>query len=233
MKVLVCCGLVLAIAQWTGVVACADDVAELRERAVAMRREAAELLAKGHDEESNKLTKESMILLEKARHVASQNEKEEGHQHSEAAVLRERLEDLKVALVKAREASASEQEVHSLEEQLQQTKKHLMEVSKGPKAGATEDQERQERNKKLELAMRRVRHLHMAAENLKAAEMHDMAHEIMQKAEAIERDVHAAREEERARHRQHSEGEVADEMRELRQENERLRNALKELQEQK
>lgn len=233
MKVLVCCGLVVAIAHLTSAVVCADDVAELRERAVAMRREAAELLAKGHDEESNRLTKESMILLEKARHAASQAEKGEGHQHPDADVLRERLEDLKVALMKAREASASEQEVHELEAQLQQTKKHLMEVSDRQKSDAPADREQQERNKKLELAMRRVRHLHVAAENLKAAEMHDMAHEIMQKAEAIERDVHAAREEERTRHRQHSEGEVADEVRELRQENERLRNALKELQQQK
>jgi prefoldin subunit 5 len=43
---------------------------------------------------------------------------------------------------------------------------------------------------KLEAAVRRIHHLKVAAENLKMAEAHDLAHDIMEKAESMEREVH-------------------------------------------
>jgi uncharacterized coiled-coil DUF342 family protein len=79
--------------------------------------------------------------------------------------------------------------------------------------------ERLERAEKLESMARRMRHLQAAAENLKAAEMHDMAHEVMKKAEHLEHELGQAKRElavairefqedrnaEEARHRQRRE----------------------------
>ena len=42
---------------------------------------------------------------------------------------------------------------------------------------------------RLEAAARRIHHIRLAAQNLKMAEVHDLAHQLMQKAEAMEREM--------------------------------------------
>lgn len=207
-----------------------DDATELRERAIAMRHEAAELLAKGHDEESNRLTKQSMELLEKAHQVASAIKHDDVDSLPEIAELHERLRELHSAHNEAK-ASKSEDRVRELEQKIEQTKQKLAYPSDRRQLGESEGVAKSARMKKLELATRRIRHMRMAAENLKAAELHDLAHEVMKKAEGLERDVHVAREEmERATSNKNSDA-MEKELQELRRENERLRNALNELSE--
>ncbi len=116
----------------------ADESKELRERAVAMRKEAAELLANGHDEESNRLTKESMLLLEKARRAAKMEPGKSDKHHPDVAAMHERLGDLNTALEKARAGNAPEAEVNELEEQVQQTKKKLAHVLERIQSGVTQ-----------------------------------------------------------------------------------------------
>jgi hypothetical protein len=51
-----------------------------------------------------------------------------------------------------------------------------------------------EQVEKLERTAKRLQHLRVAAENLKMAEMHDMAHEVTRKADDIENDLGNAKE---------------------------------------
>jgi hypothetical protein len=94
-------------------------------------------------------------------------------------------------------------------------------------------EELQEQAKKIEMSMRRVRHMRVAAENLKMAEMHDMAMELMKRAEAMERETVAQKEriasEFGMRGGKPRVEELPAAMRELREENERLRAELNEL----
>jgi hypothetical protein len=74
--------------------------------------------------------------------------------------------------------------------------------------------------------------MRVAAQNLQMAEMHDVAHKIMEQAEAMERDVqNAKRQLEAEMHRGHERhGEHGpDVVHELKQEIERLRAEVKEL----
>lgn len=206
----------------------ADESKELRERAIAMRREAAELLANGHEEESNRLTKESMTLLEKARKIAAVREQKPEQHHPDVAAMHERLRDLNAALEKGRAASAPDAEIKEFEEQIQQTKKKLAAIVVKAQSHHPANHDRPEIGKKLEHAHRRLQHLRVAAENLKAAEMHDLAVEVMKKAEDLERDFRAAHAESN-REATGARSDVEQEMRLLREENERLQNTIREL----
>ena len=85
---------------------------------------------------------------------------------------------------------------------------------------------------KLEAASRRIHHIRVAAENLKQAEIHDVAHQLMETTENMEQDVKRARQQlakemhkANAQPREHG----PDAIQELRNENERLKQMIKEL----
>ncbi len=86
----------------------------------------------------------------------------------------------------------------------------------------------------LEAASRRIHHLKVAAENLKMAEVHDLASDLMQKAGAMERDVQEGRKrldaEIQKRHgKEHGPEHAPDIVQELKREIEHLRAEVKEL----
>lgn len=83
---------------------------------------------------------------------------------------------------------------------------------------------------KLEMASQRIHHLRVAAEHLKLAEAHDLAHQLMEKAEVMEREV----QEEKRRlleevHQQRRAPEGMDVVQDLRAEVAKLRAEIKEL----
>ncbi len=85
---------------------------------------------------------------------------------------------------------------------------------------------------KLEVVSRRIKHLRVAAENLKMADEHDLAQKLMEQSEAMDRDVQRARQELAAEKHQAKEhhGEYGpDVVRDLKAEIERLRAEIKEL----
>lgn len=207
----------------------ADEQREREEQANLLRAKATELAKQGFEAESENLLKESRKLLEKQEFPErkldeAQKRRENG---SDAQHLNERLEDLRSALKTAEAGSVPERERDELRAQLVQTERKLMEVLKrGEHRGFPEKFRAQV--EKLEHANRRVRHIRVAAENLKAAEMHDMAHDLMQKAEVLEREIHAARE---GLEREMAGGEergheLGGEIRELRSENQKLKEEL-------
>lgn len=129
-------------------------------------------------------------------------------------------------------------EIQQLEQRLKQAAGERPAVKKA-EAGKPEKKpeltpELREQAERLEMAARRVKHVRTAAENLMAAEMPDMAHELMQRAEGMERELAVAKEQ--LMHRAHAgQGEPRDErgpQREaeaLRDENRALQNELREL----
>lgn len=92
--------------------------------------------------------------------------------------------------------------------------------------------ELREQAERLEIASRRVKHLRVAAENLMAAEMPDMAHELLKRAEGMEREIAGAKEElMRRMHGEHDRPQKGqpEESEALRNENRQLQNELREL----
>jgi hypothetical protein len=83
---------------------------------------------------------------------------------------------------------------------------------------------------RLEAVARRIHHIRVAAENLKLAEAHDLAHQLMEKAEVMERELQEGKQrlaaEMQKRQGVHDAPEI---VRDLRAENERLRSEINEL----
>ncbi len=108
---------------------------ELREKAKAVRKEAATLADRGRVDEAEKLEQHALRLLEAA----------ETGEHS------------------------------------------------SPWSGGEVPPQFRPRAEELERAGRKLHHLRVAAENLKLAGAQDLTHETLKKAEAMERDIHGAK----------------------------------------
>lgn len=207
----------------------ADEEAE--RRAKALKEEAEQLREKGHVEEAEKLAREAEMALKKGARKAH-SEGAEAH-HREMRQLKERLHELRSRERKIAESDGPKEELAEIREQAERVQREL-EFMARPHHPEVPPQFR-EQAEKLELAGRRLQHLRVAAENLKAAEMHDMAHAVMEKAGHLEKEIHAQKEELAHAIRDHHKGEPGhppehvahEEMHHLRQEVEALRRELK------
>jgi len=150
--------------------------------------------------------------------------------------------ELMVLREKAQHPETPEEARGNLKREIQQLEMRLKEVagqppkSKKGEPGPTKKPELppelREHAEQLEIAGRRVKHLRVAAENLMAAEMPDMAHDLMKRAEGMERDVAAGKEElMRRMHGEHDRPPKGqpEENEALRTENRQLQNELREL----
>lgn len=172
------------------------------ERAQEKRRDQA-----GRDEELGRMKKELTALREKAQHPETPDE-------ARAAIKRE-IQQLEMRL---KEASGDRPQVKKGEP--------------GPTKKPELPPELREQAERLEIAARRIKHLRVAAENLMAAEMPDMAHELMKRAEGMEQDIAAGKE--ALMRRMHGEQTrphkgQPEESEALRNENRQLQNELREL----
>ena len=226
----------------------ADDLEELKKKVVAVQKEAAELREKGQKEEAEMLEREAEKLMLEARRLFEEKnpegkkvnrQKEPRQNHPEIQQLKERLQDLRGAMKKAEVSGASEEEKNELREQIHQTEQKLAHMTEhlGQQPGKEIPPQFRERAEKIEMAARRIKHVQAAAENLKAAEMHDMAQELMKTVETMEHELHGAKAElakemqAALEHREpkNREPEHRDEPQDLKAENERLRQELNEL----
>jgi hypothetical protein len=232
-------GLALLVA---GSPASANDVEDLERKAIALKKEAAELFESGHQDEAHNLERQSQELMAKARELAKHeksgvSEGDHGNEsradHPDRQHLKERLQDLRAARKQAEARDASEPELDEIREQIGQMERKLAHLRKTPHPHQEIPPQFRAQAEKLEHAARRLQRVRVAAENLKAAEMHDMAHELMQKAEGMEHEIHAAKLE-LAQLMQDSAGkdqEPEGELQQLRSENEQLRREMQELRE--
>ena len=215
----------------------ASDVDELRERAIAMRSKAAHLAEQGNKDQANEIEKESTKLLEMAERLETKSngrpDREVGFGiDKETLHLKDRLQYLlnKERIMRQKQASESEfalvrAEIADIERALNKIQsQHIERVGHRP--------EFQAQMEKLERVGQRLQHLRVAAEHLKFAEEHDLAHKLMTKAEDIERDVHAAKKRLAAEMHadyEHHETDRPDLVAKLKEENERMRAELREL----
>jgi DNA repair exonuclease SbcCD ATPase subunit len=215
----------------------ASEGDELREKAKGLQQKASALAEQGNKDEAGRLEKESTKLLEAAERMEQKTKGrgEKGHRpgiDKEVHQLKERLHDLLAKEQKMRDGNAPEQELAEVREQISNTERELKKIHSHHGEPSKHRPELREQAEKLEIASRRIHHMRVAAQNLKMAEMHDVAHKIMEQAEAMERDVQEAKQrlaeamhEGQERHGEHG----PDVVRELKKEIERLRAEVKEL----
>lgn len=209
----------------------ASEADELRERAKALRKKASISAEQGKPDQAERLERESAELLEAAERLdlKARGNSEPGID-KEGRHLKDRLQDLLAQEKKMREANASKKELAALREQIAGTERELQMIHAHHAGRGKLPAEFHAQAEKLEAAGRRIHHLRVAAQNLKMAEAHDPARQIMEKAEAMERELQEgkkrlAAEMQKAQGKEHG----PDVVRELKEEIERLRAEVKEL----
>jgi len=215
----------------------ASEADELRERARGIRKKAATLAEQGNQDQAERLERESVELMESAERMELKGKRrgEKGDRpgiDKETRRLKERLQDLTAREQKLREANAPELELAEVREQISAIERELHAIHAHHAGRGEHPPEFRAQVEKLEIAARRIHHFRVAAEHLKAAEAHDLAHQLMEKAEAMERDVQEAKRQlaaqmQEAHRRPADHG--PDVVRELKAEIERLRAEVKEL----
>lgn len=170
-----------------------SEADELRAKAKAVQHEAEVLAKEGRKEEAEKLFRHVKELLTAAdKHEvksskSSDREIDELHQQLKAIAEKEEHAEKakdKQALAELRKHRAN------VERELAERREHH-EPKVGHKPTGKHSPEMPE---KLQGAARRLKHLHVAIENLRAAEMPDLAAQLAEKAEHMERELHQAHE---------------------------------------
>ena len=216
--------------------ASADEAEDLQRMAFLLQKEASELFEKGRAEEAHSLENESEGLLIKVRQLQSPKQeksaasdgdrgKKSAASEPESQYWKKCLQVLHAAREQAEAGNATEQELDEIREQIRQTESKLAHLSESSHPRQKIPPQFRAQAEKLESAARRLQHVKVAAENLKAAEMHEMAYELMKQAEAMQHEMQAAKME-LAKLMQNSEGKdqgPKGELLELRTENEQLR----------
>lgn len=219
---LACCGGVLV----------ASETDELRARAKALHSEASMLTDRRDMERAAKLKKEAVNLLEEAQRLELEGKGPEKND-KEARHIKEHLQDLLAMERKLTTVKASDKELGEVREQIAGAERKLDSLRARKSGAAKFPLEVRLQVEKLEAATRRIHHFRVAAENLQLAEAHDLARELIKKADEMERDVHEAKAHLAAQMQNRHGGEQGpDIVRQLRAEIERLRAEVKELRQQ-
>ena len=177
----------------------ASEFDELRARAMAIRKEAAAAAERGDREQAERLERQAHELLQDAqrREVATRERGEpSAARESDEQIhrLKEHLQALLARERELREELAPEPQLAEIRAQIVQAEKQLHERQVHAVPGKQLPPEFHEQAEKLHDASRRIHHVQIAADNLRAAGLHDLAAEATAKAEAMERDVQQAKE---------------------------------------
>ncbi|MFM8264353.1 MAG: hypothetical protein ACKN9S_18880 [Pirellula sp.] len=184
---------VVAIALFTGLVfsftSYGDEREEIKLRIQEIKKQAAQLLEEGRKDKAAGLMREQEELMGKLRRMNSEG-KAEGRGPSPEE-LKHRIEEIRKQADRLMDQGQKDKAAVLMREQeeLMNILRHM--VGEGRAEGSGPSQEQME---KFERAMQKVRHLRIASEHLKHAEMHDMALELMRQAEGIEQDLRNAKE---------------------------------------
>lgn len=166
---------------------------ELRAKAKAMHREAEQLAKEGRREEAEKLGRAIKELLQAAEKHEQKSAKPDGGEIDELHQKLKALAEKENALRESKnEDGLAELRKHrtAIERELAELKEHH-----GRKTGAKQVEKQPTKSHAgPEDAARRIKHIHVAIENLQAAGLHDIAKELAKQAEAMEREVQQAHE---------------------------------------
>lgn len=209
----------------------ASEADELRHRAKAIREAAALLAERGQADVAERLEREARDLSREAdrREDGARRDIPRPEVQRQIGQLKERLQDLL-----SKERTAADARIPELRakihEQIEGTERELHALRERLDGGGEPRPELEAHARKIEEAARRIHHIRVAAENLKAAGIHDLAMKLTEKAEILEREVREARERltRQANHPERPDPRDA-EIQELRRQNERLQAEIREL----
>ncbi|MCP4782388.1 MAG: hypothetical protein GY903_33935 [Fuerstiella sp.] len=193
----------------------ASESDELRDKADAMQRQAAELAEQGHRQEAANLKRKAMTMLDEAEELERQRPKQ---REAEIMELKRLLEKLHQEEKHLREDDASDERLTDVRREAEHVEMELREFL---------HPSHHDRDLPRDEVAERLEHMHIAIEHLNQAGLHDMAEHVAQRAEATERELHE--------HRQHHDGdamhEIMQQLEELRHEVGRLHDEVNELRE--
>ncbi len=204
----------------------------LRDTAMTIQKAADVLAERGRPDAAERLEREARELIREAerQEVRGQREMPRPDMEREIGQLKERLQLLLAKERKLREAQAPERERAEVREQISGTEHELVALRERMGRGGQPHPEFEAQARKIEEAARRLHHVRAAALNLKAAGVHDLALKLTREAEKMERELGKAKEQLARDMPRSSAPDPRDaEIRELRQQNERLQAEIREL----
>jgi hypothetical protein len=209
-----------------------EQLRAMRNKAAAIAENAKKEAELGNKEQAERLKKESIKMQEAAEQMALKA-RERGEVGERPIIDKEKRQpkELLPPVPKLKEAKAPERERVEVREKISGVSRELQSQ---PARHEGLPPELRAHAEKLEAASRRIHHLKVAAENLKMAEAHDLAHDIMQKAESMEREVHEGKkrldaEIQNIHRREHGPEHAPEIVQALKKEIEHLRAEVKEL----
>lgn len=242
MKVYACSKLFVGFMLLTGSALFASDIDDLRNKAKSMQTKAARLAELGKMDQAQHLENESIKLLEMAERqevsTRERGESESGFKNNrEVSRLKDRLNELRNKERILRDENGSQSdfeilrgEIADIERELRKIhSRHTDRVHGQPKHIHPQHRAQME---KLEKVEQRVHHLRIASQHAKQAEVHELAHQLMARAEDLDRDMQVAKKQLAAEMKAFAEqpGEGHHELvSKLMEENERLKAEIREL----
>jgi len=194
----------------------ASEADELREKAKAMQREAAELAEKGHKKEAANLKDKAMAMLKEAEHLDHRGLDQRHPEIARLKALLEKLRQKEKELEQLKDEAGADEALALVRREAEEVEDKLRHMLHEPHD--------HEHGPHHEIAAR-MEHMWIAVDHLKQAGLHDIAKHVAERAEATERELHE-------RHRHH-EGDVMHEVMkqldEIRHEIGRLRDEVNEL----
>jgi len=246
MKINTCSKLLLGLVFLNGPALFASDIDDLRNKAKSMQTKAARLAEQGKLDQAQRVENESKKLMEMAErqeaNLKEHDESERGFRDNrEVSQLKDRLNDLrnKERVLREEQASQSDfdkvhREMAAIERELHKVYLRAEKMHGQPQHFHPQHMHPQHRAQmeKLEKVGQRVHHLRIASQHAKQAEVHELAHQLMARAEDLERDMQAAKKqlaaEMQAFAEQPEEGH-SEHVSKLKEENEQLRMEIREL----
>lgn len=156
----------------------ASESDELREKAKAMQRKAAELAERGHGEEAENLERNVLAMLEEAEHL------ERHRTDQREAGIRKMQEGLKMLRLQESELNkigGKEERLADVRREADRIERRLHKVF--------QDERSEKRRPQAEIAGC-LEHMRVAVEHLRYAGLHDIAEHVAARAEATERELH-------------------------------------------
>lgn len=213
-----------------------SEADELRQKAAILQKQAADLASNGHEKEAEQLVREAEKLRDAAQRLDKETARAAGiktgkHSTAEAGQLKGRIQQLIEMEQKLRNSKDHEEELAKVRHAMAEAERELA-LLHARQGGGKPPTGKGSHEPKLDEATRRIHHMRVAAENLRLAELPDVAQQILEKADAMEKELHEARQrhaaEQKAAHSPH-EGPLHDVVSELRDEVVRLRAEVREL----
>ena len=226
MKIYACSKLLVGFMLLTGSALFASDIDDLRNKAKSMQSKAARLAEQGKMDQVQRFENEPKKLLEmferQEANFRDRGESESGFRKDrEVSRLKDRLHDLRNKERILRDENGSQSDFEKVHGEIADIERELHKIH------SRQSERTHGQPKNLH-----PQHLRIASQHAKQAEVHELAHQLMARAEDIERDMQVAKKQLAAEIQAFAEQPTAGHselVSKLKEENERLRAEIDEL----